>query len=754
MATAVAVAAGAGLCTAVTAPSAVAAEPKRASAASDAVVPPQARYLPREDTLLEAGATGYLHKREGHKGRYWWTEYATGETREAPALAEQYGHSGLRAEESSQPDGSGSIVITDLGSGSTNTIGVPEGASFTTVYTADSIVVHRFAADGNVASMSILRRAADGTITERAVTGVPDGVDWWVSVDPAQQDGRGAVIGFQRVDPAAPMMFLLDYETARLTPLPKPGDGSLSERHVVVDYDLWEYKVVTLDRRDPTAAPVTTTIPKPTGPERPYGGFAVVGDWLLISRDVEKSGSKKYVPGGGLYAIPIGGSQQHQLLRYSDMKLVTAPDGSVLVVGGSGAADWAVRRVTVGADGKPQLTKVRDVPFVPAQLQGLALGGGVLSYAAHTDAAPLPSLYDHDVSFAGAPAVGERRLRHTQPSTFHYGVHALGDGRTGFSSSVGMYVANTDKSLSVVRVPGSGVPEVMETTGRYSLIRSYGYGQYIGDVRRNSDDNVLMPWDGAASLWGGQVWKPGHTVGTIAQYDFATQRTTRDFHLDSGCTPDKLQAVGRWVYWSCGSGAAAKAGVWDHKVRKSIPVPTNGSARLGDGFVVREADGKLLLTDFHRGAGGAVATREFAAVPAGAKWAVDKFGGDVAFTDAEGAIRIRPVNVPRSPIAVVEGVADPNNAGDGAWNARWQLSRPPASWTVTVKDSAGKVVRTLTSTDRSGAQIEAAWDTKDAAGKQAPAGAYTWTLTATPADSPTPTVLRTGKVTVSPTSVR
>ncbi|MEU9603904.1 FlgD immunoglobulin-like domain containing protein [Streptomyces sp. NPDC048057] len=207
--------------------------------------------------------------------------------------------------------------------------------------------------------------------------------------------------------------------------------------------------------------------------------------------------------------------------------------------------------------------------------------------------------------------------------------------------------------------------------------------------------------------------------------------------------------MGRWVYWSCGSGAAAKAGVWDHKVRKSIPVPTNGSARLGDGFVVREADGKLLLTDFHRGAGGAVATRDFAAVPAGGKWTVDKFGGDVAFTDAEGAIRIRPVNVPRSPITIVEGVADTTDTGDGAWNARWQLSRPPASWTVTVKDTSGKTVRTLTSTARSGAQLEAVWDVKDSAGRKAPAGSYTWTLTATPPDSPTPAVLRTGKVTVS-----
>ncbi|MEU9603905.1 hypothetical protein [Streptomyces sp. NPDC048057] len=96
---------------------------------------------------------------------------------------------------------------------------------------------------------------------------------------------------------------------------------------------------------------------------------------------------------------------------------------------------------------------MRDVPFVPAQLQGLALGGGVLSYAVHSDAAQLPSLYDHDVSFAGAPAVGERRLRHTQPSNFHGGVHALGDSRTGFTSSVGMYVPNADKSLSVVRLP-------------------------------------------------------------------------------------------------------------------------------------------------------------------------------------------------------------------------------------------------------------------------------------------------------------
>ncbi|MEU5975521.1 hypothetical protein [Streptomyces sp. NPDC047315] len=85
MPSAVAVALGAGLCTAVT-PPAVAATPGQASAASDAVVPPQARYLPREHALLEAGATGHLHTREGHRGRSW-TDHATGETRAAPALS-------------------------------------------------------------------------------------------------------------------------------------------------------------------------------------------------------------------------------------------------------------------------------------------------------------------------------------------------------------------------------------------------------------------------------------------------------------------------------------------------------------------------------------------------------------------------------------------------------------------------------------------------------------------------------------------
>ncbi|WP_405599574.1 hypothetical protein OG741_19370 [Streptomyces sp. NBC_01410] len=45
-------------------------------AAQEVVLPAGVRFLPRDETLLEAGTTGFLHYQEGSSGRQW-TDYAT-----------------------------------------------------------------------------------------------------------------------------------------------------------------------------------------------------------------------------------------------------------------------------------------------------------------------------------------------------------------------------------------------------------------------------------------------------------------------------------------------------------------------------------------------------------------------------------------------------------------------------------------------------------------------------------------------------
>ncbi|MFV0129099.1 FG-GAP-like repeat-containing protein [Streptomyces sp. HMX112] len=726
-ATAVVLSVGAGLGP-LASPLAYAADPP---VAQEAVLPAGARFLPRDETLVEAGATGFLHQQEGSTGRLW-TDYATGRTRGiTPAVAT--GHSGMRAAlGQTAPDGTRPVAVTDLATGEVTTVTMPAGYIWSGAYTADSVTAYRLV-DGLIGELSVLR-TVDGATRVSPVEGVPAGVKS-IRTHAQQQDGRGAVLVLTAPDRAA-ALHLLDYATARLTALPKnfaPGGYvALGERHLLT----WPYEnatVTTLDRNDPQAAPVTLTMPAPAGPERTFARFAVVGDWIVFSRLLDPY-AKQHTPGGRLQAMPVTGGEPRELLRYSDEHFAAAPDGSVLVTGGSGAKDWAVRRVTAGPDGAPVLSTVHEVAPVTARIHALALGGGKLSYVSDADGGAFVSLYDHDVAVTGTPAPGERALRFRLASGVPTELSALGNGRTGYASPHGgVQVPIDDTSLEVIDVPAGS--RIVDATGRYSVIDAPGGPQHIGDLGspRNGHVALTRP-SSAATVWGTTLWTPGRSAGTVAWYDLKSKKTSPDLALGSGCVPNELQAVGRWVHWTCGSGASAKAGVWDQKTRTSTPVPA-GRARLGDGFLVREEGERLLLTDFHT-ATGAAATTPFADVPGDAPWAVDKFGGHVAYTDAEQRIRIKPVTVPRSPVGLAESeVEDWIAIGAGAdhnpaWDGAWQLSRPPVRWSVAIKDAAGRTVRTIASAERAGARISVSWDGRGDDGRIVSGGPHTWTLSA------------------------
>src|SRR5262249_1924619 len=143
---------------------------------------------------------------------------------------------------------------------------------------------------------------------------------------------------------------------------------------------------------------------------------------------------------------------------------------------------------------------------------------------------------------------------------------------------------------------------------------------------------------------------------------------------DVPCVPTELQALGRWVYWSC--GANGPAGVWNGTTRKSTRVPA-GYALLGDGYVLRHTGGQLVLTDVHSGT--AAADRIVAQLAASAypddrniTWTVDKFRGFLAYGDAAGATHVVPSGVPATPIAVLQAPPAPyDTVGSPGWTARW-----------------------------------------------------------------------------------
>ncbi|WP_369377512.1 FG-GAP-like repeat-containing protein [Streptomyces sp. cg36] len=713
---------------------ATAAPRSSADDAAEVVLPADVRFMPRADQVREAGSTGYLHEQEGTQGTLW-TDFATGRTRPSKnADATPYSHSGLRAKHLNPAGGPHQIVVTDLATDATTTLDLPPGYNWTGVYTSDSTVAYRLT--GEVITAVSVFRFVDGKTVERPLDVVlPAGMRYMAVL---KQDMRGAVVQFISADRRTKSLQLLQHGTGTLKPLPANfrTDTLVLAKDRILGSPYENREVDTFRRDDPAAEVVTARMASPTAEEMSAGWFGVVGDWIVYRRVLTKAAGGR-LPGAALWAVPVTGGTPRQLLQYAAERLTTAPDGSILTTGGTGAKDWAIQRVTVDAEGQPQLATVREVPSVIAPVTGLALGAGTLSYFTSTGADPRTALYERRLGGSGVP-VGEPVAR-----TFDVegaGLpQALGDGRTAYTSGSSVQSPDGPGRIRSINLPEPG--RLTDANGRYTLSRGAGRTQYVGDFATGQDAGTLLgDLSAPAAVWGTEVWKqtggPG-MLGSIGTYDLKTKKVTPEFEAD--CEPDELQALGRWVYWSCGPEST---GVYDRELKKSVKVP-GGEVLLGDGFTVRRdhTTNKLMLTDFSKGAGTAPVTSEAGEPKPGqgddrrASWTVDKFGGGIAYVDAEQRIHLRPVTVQRSPLAVVESRADTeirlihDGMPPDEWHGSWQLSRPAAAWTATVEDAKGRVVRAFRGDGgQRGALLSAVWDGKDDKGTMVPGGRYTWRL--------------------------
>ncbi|MFD9905875.1 hypothetical protein [Streptomyces sp. NPDC059063] len=719
-------------------PSAVAAPAVAATGPTDTVIDAGARIAPRDETLYGAGRTGYLHREETDNGasEVVWTDYATGRSRSAA-----YSGGGVNGSLTARYDLQAETVhLTDLDSGESVRIAAPSGqtvwrAGGFTDRTAVSFAYDR--AGGTVSSLHLLRAEADGTVSDRTVTGLPDGVTGVNRIRVQDRDGAVLVVNGPEGDRA----FLLDYRTGRLQPLfpgltghDQPTKYALSADRVL-GYRPDGAVAHTVERDAPDATPKRTTIPGPvdsTGTRR--ATMALAGDHILVVH--EETLPKRYV-GQPLYAVRIGGSST-TLLDHARTTLAPAADGSVLVVGGTGATDWAVRRVLANGAGEARTTVVREVEPVRAPINGLALGGGRLTVAL-PGGGGVRTLRGFDLSVTGAPKVvaGPEHVftlfdgMYT-PCAEGSGcvrLHPLGNGRVAYAAGKTVHEPTSPNSYRMI-APGAGRVDLADASGRYTLINERGTNRYyVGDSENAGREPIAHTFTArSAAVWGTKVWRPGKTTGTVVSYDLKSRKTSAAVSLGSRCAPNDLQVAGRWLYWAC----AGKAGVRDLTAKKNITVPKGGAALLGDGYLVRRNGTRLELTDFRKG----VAPRSLATVPKNARpgvdWTVDKFGGHVAYVDADQRVRIVPVAVDRSPVTSIESRTDRevSAAGKGGtWQGHWQLSRPATAWKVTFKDASGRTSGSVRGTAHDAASVTARWHARTPDGAKPRSGRHTWTLT-------------------------
>ncbi|MFE0627016.1 hypothetical protein ACFW3D_08620 [Streptomyces sp. NPDC058864] len=505
---------------------------------------------------------------------------------------------------------------------------LPAGDTATTVFDAHRLMTLRKTA-GKWSLHLLEIPAAGGRAVDRPVSGVPDTLPG--TVTSALVDSRGAAIGF-----GGPygVQAILDFGTGRLTVGPDDGAAAIqlvSLSATTVLYYSYPDHYYLVDRG------------RPAGPRIPLDvdsmvNLRLLGDWAVY-------------PGadGAILAQPAAGGAVRTLLPKSDGKPVRGADGAVYVAGGSGPDDWAVRRITLGADGTPAVGLLVPLPRQTLyDVGGVAVDRGQL----RVGTLHLPRAASRATTYLSGSSLSlttAGRLKATPPRNVgDFGWHPPDGERAENRQCTGecLRLVGTGEG-DVVRFPeGHWVP-TLSASGRYSVQRPDARFQYVRDGTKELSHTDR--WH-AASLWGDQLWSAGGKRGTVSAVSLPSRRPAGSaVSVGAPCVPEEIQVVGRWIYWSCGPGG--KAGVYDRTTKHVIPVPS-GYAELADGYLVsqNEAAAELEITYLP---GAVPADRVGTAVlgplkdqvgaPAdrrGRFWAVDRFGGPVAYLTDAGDVTV------------------------------------------------------------------------------------------------------------------
>ncbi|MFG2926849.1 FG-GAP repeat domain-containing protein [Streptomyces sp. NPDC048305] len=652
----------------------------------------------------------------------------------------------------------GEVELRDMVAGTTSFVRIPEGLTFSGVYGHTVVAVKLVVVESGGTTRTtapeahLLDARADGTTRDRTVTGLPEGAMYWLSQAAAAGDENGILLRY--IHEGVGRMALVDVATGQLSQSSAHIRGAapgylLTPRHVVWFSYGADSTISVVPRSDLGATPRVLTSPAPA--ERNSYHLAVVGDWLLHNKG-----------NSALTATPLDGGAPRVILKSARTDIAGAADGSAVVVGGATgyASDttWGVYRLVEGADGAPAATRVVDLSAPPLPVQGLGLGAGKLTVV--TRRGDLREGTERTLAVQGSPAAGpaagsfisfDGRCAAEDPDC--QAVHATGTGEPVVlvrHSSAGDDQIQVSMGSSVSTGLTGGT--LTDTDGEYAVYTHPASHQQIVYSTYRSE-KLLTRTPVASALWAGTLWSAGTVPGTVTSYDLAAGRTTATVSLGSGCAPDELQALGRWLYWTCGTSGGA--GVFDRTTGKSLSVPV-GEALLGDGYLVRhdKAAGKLVLTDLvASAASGSAVTRVVGDLPATATpqrritWNVDRYGGHLTYVDTAQRVHIVPTGVPTQPLsAYEESWTGMPGAISGTWTYQGKLSKPASSWKAVFTDlRTGKVARTVSGGETRG-NLYAEWDNLDDSGRPAVNGRYGWKLTVQPADGHGTPLVRSGEV--------
>ncbi|WP_345942539.1 FG-GAP-like repeat-containing protein [Streptomyces sp. SID486] len=773
-----------------------------ATSADPVVVSPGARFVPRATIVLNAGETGFLTAQEGDD-RLRWIDYTTGAT----TLLDQrlpkpldYDVDAFRFTRYPGDFGHGSDTVAlyadtpaphvtlqqRAAGGPSSTVPVPEGQTYVATY--GDTVITRTGPENAVTDLHLLH-LVNGEVQDRRLAGLPQG--WNLSI--SEGDARSvAVRGIKWEDTTMSQgWWVVDLATGGVKALSTRGESVSFDRDSVFQSGAPSGDSALVYRRDDLdAEPATVDL-------RDIASYDDVvrplGDGLVTVTPPSPGNDGGY-RGNQLFLHDTTGNRK-SLLAVASPDVHRTPDGSLLVAGAEkttdqGPLDWAYYLFTPAADGTVTRKRLADVEDREARPAGIALGSGILTTAddsqyyspgtyiggyrstwLKTSGRPEELNSTTDGLVSGRDDDGCSHVYGTSCVT----MFASGDGQHGRKAAteqgVTMLYRNGAASWGPQVTSGLQSPQLVDLSGRYGVVnQASGGGQAVLRFEDTGPGSVLLRRQPvAASVWGGTLWSAsgrwddtasGVPTGVTAK-DLSTGASAGSF--DAGCVPSDLQAVGRWVYWRCSDywNDFRGAGVYDRQTGRSVKLGGDETL-LGDGYLVHRSDAAgLTLVDLHGGlpADGREASLPQRVIVTAAQlgdrtgrrsgWTVDRFGGHVAYTGEDRRVRIVPSGVPASRIGVIDSDTPALDIRSGVWKPRWWLSKPAAKWSLALRNKAtGKTVRTLTGGEARGL-IAPSWDGRDAAGAYVPNGAYTWTLTAKPADGVQADLSATGTVPVT-----
>ncbi|MFI8498062.1 hypothetical protein ACIGFK_06110 [Streptomyces sp. NPDC085524] len=728
-------------------------------AAVPSIAPPE-RYL-------VAAGTGLQMQPKVNENIYWRSLKDGREVRESRCDGNLRGWTyplgdSVACSDFNGPGSQEALVIHDFATGAIEALPAQTNRTWVAAFSATQALATEKRADGTLA-LHLMGRANEPR--KDTLVATPEQITGPLRVKAV--DALGALVEY--TTPAGRRVGLVDFTTAAMRTIPLPsGVGSADDLLSVGLGEKWIVLApygsskVTLTARTGTAQTRTVTAP---------GALHQVhqmGDWLFLA----EGGNMQLV------AVPLsGGTPRIVLPALARDPFVIGTNGTLYAVGGPDRYHWGIQSITLNAQGIPVAKELESLPSLPVRRYRPALTHGELTLGQTDHWDNTTQLYRTSVS--GPAAITQTptwscggyhdpicdRVR-----SYYYPSLPTGDGRivgvtpescNGCQGEV--YVQDSRPGGSRRTLPlrtataALKYPTAKAASGRYLLFSASGdptRNDFVADLDTGKVLGDIPVAISGVSLWGALLWQPEGDTGVIAATDLRTGQVVRRIDLHTGCRPYELQVAGDWFYAACSQKAGYTYAAYHAPTGKLIPLPfqeERAAAKLGDGYVARRDRNGLAIYNLRSGS----AVREYEDYEEANGWTVDRFGGRIARIDKDDKVRIIGVTGKNSPLSVIDQAipptVTPNSSTSG--NTRWWLSKPAASWKLTVRNTANGISTVVRSGGETRGVIDVAWDGKDQNGRRLFGGGYEWTLTVQPADGHGPAVKSTGTLNLGMFSV-